>query len=149
MSSKYEGLKLKNQLCFPLYAASREITRKYRPYLEALDLTYTQYIAMMVFWEEKKLNVKELGRKLMLDCGTLSPVLKSLEAKGYISRTRSRSDERALDLVITEKGEALADRAVEIPESVAGCISIEAEEAAELYRILYKILSRGEDVNDK
>ncbi|MBQ3527797.1 MAG: MarR family transcriptional regulator [Clostridia bacterium] len=149
MSSKYERLRLKNQLCFPLYAASREVTKKYRPYLEALDLTYTQYIAMMVFWEDKKLNVKELGRKLMLDCGTLSPVLKSLEAKGYISRTRSRSDERALDLVITEKGEALADRAVEIPESVAGCISIEAEEAAELYRILYKILSKGEDVNDK
>ncbi len=145
MSSKYDSLKLKNQLCFPLYAAAREVTRKYRPYLEALDLTYTQYIAMMVFWEDKKLNVRELGERLMLDSGTLSPVLKSLEAKGYISRSRSREDERALDLVVTEKGEALRELALGVPESVASCVSLEADEAAELYRLLYKLLGKGEE----
>ena len=89
MDKEYEGLKLKNQLCFPLYAASREVIKQYRPYLDAINLTYTQYIAMMVFWEEKKISVKELGKKLFLDSGTLTPVLKSLEAKGYISRSRS------------------------------------------------------------
>ena len=144
MSSKYEGLKLKNQLCFPLYAASREITRKYRPYLEALDLTYTQYIAMMVFWEEKKLNVKELGRKLMLDCGTLSPVLKSLEAKGYISRKRAAKDERALTVTLTTEGEHLKDKALCIPQKMAACVQLDKHDAAELHRILHKLLNSFE-----
>ncbi|MBE6846907.1 MAG: MarR family transcriptional regulator [Oscillospiraceae bacterium] len=96
MNQEYEALKLKNQLCFPLYAASREVIKQYRPYLDALNLTYTQYIAMMVFWEEQKINVKALGKKLFLDSGTLTPVLKSLEAKGLIRRFRCAEDERVL-----------------------------------------------------
>ena len=139
-TTKYESLKLENQLCFPLYAASREIIKQYRPYLDALDLTYTQYIAMMVFWEEKKLNVKELGKKLFLDSGTLTPVLKSLESKGYVIRSRSKEDERMLDVEITEKGEALKEQAVSIPQSVAGCVKLDREEAMQLYQLLYKVL---------
>lgn len=139
-TTKYEALRLENQLCFPLYAASREIIKQYRPYLEALDLTYTQYIAMMVFWEEKKLSVKELGKKLFLDSGTLTPVLKSLESKGYVIRSRSKEDERVLDVEITEKGEALKEQAVSIPQSVAGCVKLDREEAMQLYQLLYKVL---------
>ncbi|MBQ7921730.1 MAG: MarR family transcriptional regulator [Clostridia bacterium] len=140
MDKKYEALRLKNQICFPLYAASREVIKQYRPYLNALDLTYTQYIAMMVFWEEKKLSVTELGKRLFLDSGTLTPVLKSLEAKGYVVRSRSREDERMLLVEITEKGENLKDDAVSVPQSVAGCVKLDAEEAMQLYRLLYKVL---------
>ena len=139
-TTKYEALKLENQLCFPLYAASREIIKQYRPYLDALGLTYTQYIAMMVFWEEKKLSVKELGEKLFLDSGTLTPVLKSLESKGYVIRSRSKEDERVLDVEITEKGETLKEQAVSIPQSVAGCVKLDGEEAMQLYQLLYKVL---------
>ena len=144
-TTKYEALKLKNQLCFPLYAASREIIKKYRPYLDALDLTYTQYIAMMVFWEERKLSVRELGKKLFLDSGTLTPVLKSLESKGYVVRSRSKEDERVLDVEITEKGEALKEQAVTIPQSVAGCVKLDGEEAVQLYQLLYKMLGALKD----
>lgn len=144
-TTKYESLKLENQLCFPLYAASREIIKQYRPYLDALDLTYTQYIAMMVFWEEKKLNVKELGKKLFLDSGTLTPVLKSLESKGYVIRSRSKEDERVLDVEITGKGEALKEQAVSIPQSVAGCVKLDREEAMQLYQLLYKVLGALKD----
>lgn len=144
-TSKYEVLKLKNQLCFPLYAASREIIKQYRPYLDDLDLTYTQYIAMMVFWDEKKLSVKELGKKLFLDSGTLTPVLKSLESKGYVVRSRSKEDERVLDVQITEKGEALKEQAVSIPQSVAGCVKMDREEAMQLYQLLYKVLGALKD----
>ena len=139
-TTKYEALKLENQLCFPLYAASREIIKQYRPYLDALDLTYTQYIAMMVFWEEKKISVKELGKKLFLDSGTLTPVLKSLESKGFVVRSRSKEDERVLDVEITEKGETLKEQAVSIPQSVAGCVKLDGEEAMQLYQLLYKVL---------
>ena len=144
-TTKYEALKLKNQLCFPLYAASREIIKQYRPYLDNLDLTYTQYIAMMVFWEEGKLSVKELGKKLFLDSGTLTPVLKSLESKGYVIRSRSKEDERVLDVEITEKGEALKEQAVTIPQSVAGCVKLDGEEAMQLYQLLYKVLGALKD----
>lgn len=144
-TTKYESLKLENQLCFPLYAASREIIKQYRPYLDALDLTYTQYIAMMVFWEEKKINVKELGKKLFLDSGTLTPVLKSLESKGYVIRSRSKEDERVLDVEITGKGEALKEQAVLIPQSVAGCVKLDREEAMQLYQLLYKVLGALKD----
>ena len=128
----YEGLKLKNQLCFPLYAASREVIKKYRPYLQAFDMTYTQYITMMVFWEEKQINAKELGKKLFLDSGTLTPVLKSLEAKGYVHRYRSPKDERILMVEITEAGEALKEQAASIPQQVASCIRLNTEEAMQL-----------------
>lgn len=140
MDNKYEGLKLENQICFPLYAASREIIKQYRPYLDELNLTYTQYISMMIFWEEKKLSVKELGKKLFLDSGTLTPVLKSLESKGYVHRSRSAEDERVVVVEITPKGEALREQVVAIPQSVAGCVNLDMQEAMQLYQLLYKIL---------
>lgn len=140
MDNKYEGLKLENQICFPLYAASREVIKQYRPFLDALDLTYTQYITMMVFWEDKKLSVKELGKKLFLDSGTLTPVLKSLEAKGYVHRSRSTEDERVLVVEITSKGEELKEQAVSIPERVAGCVKLKSAEAIQLHQLLYKVL---------
>lgn len=138
---KYDALKLENQLCFPLYACAREIVKKYRPYLDELDLTYTQYIAMMVFWEKGKCSAKELGEKLYLDSGTLTPVLKSLEKKGLVKRGRAESDERLLIVSITEKGEELRERAVDVPFEVAKCIDIDDGAAVALYKTLYKILS--------
>ena len=138
--SKYDALKLENQLCFPLYAASREVIKQYRPYLEELGLTYTQYITMMVFWEEKKINVKELGKKLFLDSGTLTPVLKSLEAKGYVHRYRSAEDERVLLVEITESGEDLKEKMISIPQKIAGCVDLNPEEATQLHQLLYKLL---------
>lgn len=137
---KYDGLKLENQICFPLYAASREVIKQYRPHLDKLDLTYTQYIAMLVFWEQKQINVKELGKKLYLDSGTLTPVLKSLEAKGYVRRYRSTEDERVLIVEITEAGEALKEQAASVPGLVSASIDMGAEDATELYRLLYQLL---------
>ena len=137
---KYDCLKIENQLCFPLYACSKEIIRHYKPFLDEIDLTYTQYIAMMVLWEKKCLSVKKLGSCLYLDSGTLTPVLKSLEAKGYIRRYRSPEDERVLIAELTEAGGALRSQAVSVPSKMAGCITLQPEEAAVLYRILYKIL---------
>ena len=144
---KYDCLKLENQLCFPLYACSKEIVRKYKPALDRLDLTYTQYIAMMVLWEKKETNVKELGKCLFLDSGTLTPMLKKLEQKGYISRRRSAEDERNLLVGITEKGAALRDEALSVPAEVGQCVRLEPEEAQALYSILYKILG-GLDEGD-
>ncbi len=140
MVNKYDALKLDNQLCFPLYAASREVVKRYHPYLSAMDITYTQYIALMVLWENKSISLKGLGEKLHLDSGTLTPLLKSLEKKGFITRRRTSEDERCLIAEITEKGEALKEAALEIPGKMAGCVDLNAEEAAELYRLLYKIL---------
>ena len=137
---KYESLKLGNQLCFPLYACSKEIIRKYKPYLDDIDLTYTQYITMMVLWEKKTVNVKTLGECLYLDSGTLTPVLKKLESKGYITRERSSEDERNLVVTITEEGEALKDKAITVPSSVSSCVKLDPEEAALLYKLLYKII---------
>ncbi len=138
--SKYDALKLENQLCFPLYAAAREVVKMYRPYLDELDITYTQYITMMVIWEEKEITVKALGEKLFLDSGTMTPVLKSLEAKGYVVRKRSTTDERSVSVFLTDSGEALKEKAVDIPAKVAGCTNLTAEEGLQLYKILYKIL---------
>ena len=142
---KYDVLKLDHQLCFPLYAASKETVKLYRPLLEKLNLTYTQYIAMMVFWEHKKLNVKELGEKLYLDSGTLTPVLKSLESKGYVRRYRSTEDERVLFVEVTEAGEALRDEALPIPGIMTGYVKLDREEARTLYDLLYKLLSAVEN----
>lgn len=138
--NRHDPLKLKNQICFPLYAASKEVVRKYRPYLEKLDLTYTQYIVMMVFWEDKKISVKDLGKRLFLDSGTLTPVLKSLENKGYVTRSRSKEDERVLIAEITQKGTELKEQALSVPEEMSKCINLTADEAATLYQLLYKIL---------
>lgn len=143
--NKSELLKLENQLCFPLYASARETIKLYRPYLTALDLTYTQYIALLVLWEHKKLCVKELGNKLFLDSGTLTPVLKSLESKGFVRRYRSKIDERVLVVEITEDGEAIKDKAAHIPESMAACVTLNADESLQLYRLLYKLLGVPED----
>ena len=136
----YDVLKLENQLCFPLYACSKEIIRRYKPFLDDIDLTYTQYIAMMILWEEEQATVKELGKRLYLDSGTLTPVLKKLENKGYIERKRSDTDERNLIVSVTDEGKKLRERAVCIPEKMAGCVNLEKEEAEQLYRILYKML---------
>ena len=139
----YEQLKLENQLCFPLYAAAKEVVRKYKPVLDELDLTYTQYITMMVLWEKEELNVKELGSILYLDSGTLTPLLKKLEAKGYISRTRCKEDERNLIIQITEKGEALKEKAAGIPQSMTGkWVNISKDEIKVMYHALYKLLSQ-------
>lgn len=144
MENKYEALRLQNQLCFPLYAAAREVVKKYTPSLEKLDLTYTQYITMMVLWEEREVSVKALGEKLFLDSGTMTPVLKALEKKGFVSRARSKEDERVMIAAVTQKGMELREEAVEVPASVGGCMNIEPQEAMELYHILYKILGRDE-----
>ena len=138
---KYDVLKLENQLCFPLYAAAKETVKLYRPLLEKLNLTYTQYIAMLVFWEHKKMNVKELGEKLYLDSGTLTPVLKSLEAKGYVRRYRSTEDERVLLVEVTEAGRALRDEALSVPAQRACHVVLSPEESLTLYKLLYKLLS--------
>ena len=138
---KYDSLKLGNQLCFPLYAAAKEITRKYKPYLDKLDLTYTQYICMMVMWEHQSLNVKQVGEYLYLDSGTLTPLLKKLEEKGYIERKKKDSDERNLIITVTDKGLDLRDQALSVPQSMGTCISLSSEEAELLYKVLYKILN--------
>ncbi|MBQ7641239.1 MAG: MarR family transcriptional regulator [Acholeplasmatales bacterium] len=138
---KYDSLKLENQLCFPLYAAAKEITRKYKPFLDKLDLTYTQYICMMVMWEHKSMNVKKLGEYIYLDSGTLTPLLKKLEDKGFIERKRNDSDERNLEITITDKGMELRDKALSVPESMGSCIQLSNEEAMLLYKVLYKILN--------
>jgi DNA-binding MarR family transcriptional regulator len=140
MSNKYDTLKLENQLCFPLYVASKEIVRHYKPFLDKLDMTYTQYIAMMVMWEHKEVTVKELGQNLYLDSGTLTPLLKTMEKKGWVERNRSKEDERVLNVTITEMGEKLKDNAVQIPEQIARCVRLEPEEATQLYKTLHKIL---------
>lgn len=136
-----DSLKLENQLCFPLYACSKEIIKMYKPFLDKLDLTYTQYITMIVLWEKKSQSVKELGEFLYLDSGTLTPVLKKLENKGYLTRQRSLTDERSLVVTITEKGEALKEDARFIPQNVAKYIPLSKEEEAKLYYLLYKILN--------
>jgi len=142
MNELYDALKLDNQICFPLYACSREIIKQYKPFLDEVDLTYTQYITMMVLWEKREITVCELGAKLLLDSGTLTPLLKKLESKGLVARNRSKNDERNLIVSITEKGDALKERAVSIPLGMAQCSALTPEEGAELYRILYKMLGR-------
>ena len=140
MESKYDSLTLKNQLCFPIYLCSKEIIRKYTPLLDKLNLTYTQYIVMMYFWEKRTSNVKELGKALLLDSSTLTPLLKKLESKGYITRVRSKIDERNLNLEVTEKGLKLRDEALSIPMEMGKCINLTKEEVETLYKIIYKIL---------
>ena len=138
----YDPLKLDNQLCFPLYAASREIIKLYHEPLSKIGLTYTQYITMMVLWEEKRINVKDLGKRLFLDSGTLTPLLKVLEKDGYITRMRSKEDERVLVVELTKDGAELKKKASNIPMEVGQCIQLSADDAKELYRLLYLILNR-------
>ena len=144
---KYDALKLESQLCFPLYACSRETIKLYTPYLDQLGLTYTQYIAMLVLWERKSMTVKALGEELFLDSGTLTPLLKKLEAKGLVSRKRSSADERNLIVTITETGLRMRDDAVTIPTQMAKCVKLDSQEAQTLYRLLYKMLRLSADEN--
>ncbi len=139
---KYDVLKLENQLCFPLYAAAKEIVKRYKPYLDPIGLTYTQYIVMLVLWEKNALTVKELGSCLYLDSGTLTPLLKKMEADGLIIRKRDHEDERSVIISLTEQGVALRDKAIEIPTKLSGCIALSGEEAGTLYVLLNKLLGQ-------
>lgn len=145
MSDNYDALKLENQLCFPLYACSKEVVRRYKPFLDEIGLTYTQYITMMVMWEHKSINVKDLGKCLYLDSGTLTPVLKKLEAKGYVTRSRDGEDERFLNISITPEGEELKKAASKVPVQMGQCIGITSQEANMLYNILYRLLQGFEE----
>ena len=136
----FNPLALENQLCFPLYAASKEITRRYKPFLDPLGLTYTQYVAMMVLWEHDGITVGELGSKLYLDSATLTPLLERLEAHGFVRRERSHEDERAVIVTLTDEGRALRERALEVPYCMAGCLEISPEDATELKMLLEKLL---------
>ena len=140
MESKYDSLTLKKQLCFPIYLCSKEIIRKYTPMLKKLDLTYTQYIVMMYFWEKETSNVKDISQALLLDSGTLTPLLKKLETKGYLTRVRSTKDERNLKVTITKKGLDLREKALNIPECMGKCIDLSKEEYENLYSLVYKVL---------
>ena len=147
MENKYDALMLKNQLCFPIYLCSKEIIRRYTSMLNELNLTYTQYVVMMYFWEKEESNVKELGDVLLLDSSTLTPLLKKLESKGYITRERSKLDERNLNIKITNKGIELRDKALVIPNEIGKCIGLDKEEAKTLYKLVYKVLMNVEKEN--
>ncbi len=133
-------LLLENQLCFPLYAAARRITSLYTPYFKEIGITYTQYIVFMVLWEEKSVTVGHLCSRLFLDSGTVTPVVKKMEKDGYITRERSKEDERVVLLKLTEKGYDMKEKVKNIPAAVGSCVPLEQDEAAELYKLLYKIL---------
>jgi DNA-binding MarR family transcriptional regulator len=135
-----DPLKLKNQLCFPLYACSKEVVRLYKPLLDDIGLTYTQYIAMMVLWEKDSVTIKELGDKLYLDSGTITPLVKKMEAQGLVTRTRSAADERSVIVELTDNGRKLRDKAADIPGKIVSCVPLADEEAKTLYSLLYKVL---------
>lgn len=140
----HEAMKLSNQMCFPLYAAARKVTSLYTPYLKPLGLTYTQYIVFLVLWEKESVTVGELCEELMLDNGTISPLLKKLESEGYISRTRLPEDERTVVVSLTEQGRALQERAKDIPFQVGSCLSLKPEKGKMLYELLYELLGSGD-----
>lgn len=139
--SPYDVLKLENQLCFPLYACSKEVVRRYKPYLDPLGLTYTQYLTMMVMWEHETINSKKLGNLLYLDSGTLTPLLKKLEEKKFITRKRDPQDVRNLVVSVTEAGMELRDKALDIPAKLAACLDVSKEDLSSLYLILHKVLA--------
>ena len=140
VQEEYDALRLENQLCFPLYACAREVVKKYKPFLDDIDLTYTQYVTMMVLWEKPSVTSKEIGERLHLDSGTLTPVIKKLAEKGLVTRARSAEDERNLVVALTDAGLALRDRAACIPDQMGKCICLSPEDAGTLYRILYQLL---------
>ena len=142
MRNKYDALKLENQLCFPLYVCGKEIVRAYKPYLDEIGLTYTQYITMLVMWEHKELRVKEVGERLYLDSGTITPVLKKLEEKGFVVRKRSDTDERDVIVTLTKSGKALKEKAVGIPDKLGGCVALEPQWAKALYELLYEVIGQ-------
>ena len=140
-----EAMKLENQLCFPLYAAARTVTGMYTPYLKALDLTYTQYIVLLVLWEKDGITVGEICRKLMLDSGTLSPLLKKMQTLGYLEKQHSKDDERAVLIYLTEEGRALQEKAKNIPMQVGQCVKLAPETAEQLYTLLSELLSAADE----
>ena len=135
-----EELKLSNQLCFPLYVVSKELISKYTPILKEYDLTYTQYIVLLALFEQKEMNVTALGEMVYLDSGTLSPLLKKLENKGFLRRFRDKNDERNVKVTLTKEGEQLEDKLSNVPITIAGCLNLSIEEAKSLYTLLYKTL---------
>ena len=142
MDKDREAMKLANQICFPLYAAARNVTGLYTPWLKPLGLTYTQYIVFLVLWEQDGLSVTDIGERLMLDNGTLSPLLKKMEQAGYVERRRSRRDDRVVEITLTEAGRALQEKAKDVPAHVASCIDLPPEKARTLYLLLYELLDR-------
>jgi DNA-binding MarR family transcriptional regulator len=143
-SGEYDCLRLDNQLCFPLYVCAKEVVRRYKPFLDEVDLTYTQYITMMAMWEHHSLSVKDLGRILHLDSGTLTPLLKKLEDKGYVIRERDPADERVVNITLTDQGERLKDKAKSIPYELGSCINISSEDAVKLVGILRRFMDSFE-----
>ncbi len=141
----HEAMKLAHQLCFPLYAAARHVTGLYTPWLKPLGLTYTQYIVLLVLWEKDGVSVSEIGERLMLDNGTLSPLLKKMEQAGYVERRRSRDDDRVVEITLTEAGRALQERAKDIPGRVACCVDLPPEKAQALYALLYELLENRKE----
>ena len=137
----HEAMKLKNQLCFPLYAAARNVTNLYTPHLKPMGLTYTQYIAFLALWEKDGITVGELCDTLMLDNGTVSPLLKKMQQAGYIERTRSERDDRVVVITLTEAGKALQAQAKDVPKKVASCLALQPEKAQALYMLLYELLN--------
>ena len=140
-----KAMRLENQLCFPLYAAARAVTNLYTPYLKELDLTYTQYLVMLVLWEKDGITVGDICRKLMLDSGTLSPLLKKMSNIGYLEKHHSKDDERSVLIYLTEHGRGLQERAKDIPLQVGSCIKLAPEKAEQLYSLLYELLGSEND----
>jgi DNA-binding MarR family transcriptional regulator len=135
-----DALKLENQLCFPLYACAKEVVRLYKPFLDELGLTYTQYIAMLVLWEHGAASIKELGERLYLDSGTLTPLVKKLESQGFVERNRNTSDERSVTVTLTAQGRQLKEQAAAVPAKIGACLPLSMDEAKTLYQLLYKVL---------
>ena len=141
----YDCLRLENQLCFQMYVCAKEIVKRYRPFLDPLDITYTQYIALLILWERDGLSVKDLGDRMFLDSGTLTPLLRKLEEKGYVSRTRDPADERSVVVTLTPEGKNLREKAVDIPASVGACMNISEQDAVALYGILGRLMGTFAD----
>jgi len=144
-----EAMKLSNQLCFPLYAASRNVIAQYTPYLNELGLTYTQYLVFLVLWEKDGITVSEICEKLKLDSGTMSPLLKKLQKAGYILKVRSAEDDRVVVISLTEEGKALQKKAKDVPMKVASCIDLPPEKVKQLYDLLYELLDNQNKENEK
>ena len=147
--AEFDNLKLDNQLCFPLYATARSVVNLYTPFLKPLGLTYTQYLVFLVLWEQDGIPVGEICEKLMLDNGTVSPLLKKMEVAGYVERKRSQIDERVVEVTLTEAGRALQEKAKDVPLRVAACIELAPEKGKMLYDLLYELLNNQKKVGSK
>ena len=144
-----EAMKLSNQLCFPLYAASRNVIGLYTPYLNELGITYTQYLVFLVLWEKDGITVSEICEKLKLDSGTVSPLLKKLQQAGYVQKVRSASDDRVVEITLTDAGKALQEKAKDVPAKVSSCLDLSPEKAKMLYELLYELLDNQNKKNGK